>query len=577
MKKRKRKGRTQRKVNRKKGKMTENTNTDERAVDADRISELPEHIIHHILCLLRWPNDKARTSVLSKKWKFIWDSFTSFDFDQRRFLCLKDADKWDHLQPLPVEKQSSVFKKVYEQTLGGAEVTFINKFVLFVENTLATRLDLLPSIQKFRLHVFYCVDLLLPFMNHWISVATDKNISELDIHVKMPGKFYVLPQVVFASRTITSLKLYGCGVGDSVAIKLQNLRELSMKAMRINENIVHNFAQGCPLIEDMRLINCFGLKFLHVSSLPKLNRFEVHERSSLRSIKLETPNLETFWFHGKKSSRCKIILAGCGNLKNLTLKHARMADKSFQQQVSYFPLLEKLFLLECQTLHRITILSDKLKKLSLVRCHKLKEANIDAPNLLSIEYTGGAELPFSYMNASRLQEVKLHLKSQKQKFHPDEVKKFIEGFAGKGFTLFLASKQDVNIYEEPEALDLLHSGAFKIELTKSTRMLENLLNSHLRDFHPNSITLKISPTSDLLVFIEEKILNKEKTPTCCKYYSKKCWRHYLEEAKTSEFSNALSTVKPSMSLELKWSKSPLPLPEDVDITEELLVLKDTEI
>ncbi|MCE2056251.1 hypothetical protein HAX54_044350 [Datura stramonium] len=548
--------------------MVEITNTDERAVDADRISELPEHILHHILCLLHWPMDIARTSILSKKWKVIWESFMSFvfDFDQRRFQSSKAADKWDHIQPLPVEKQSSIFKQVFEESLGGIELPLIRKFILFVENTIATRLDPLPSIQKFRLHVFFSVDLLTPFMNHWISVATDKNVNELDIYAKMDGKFYMLPQVVFVSSTITSLKLYGCGVGDSAVIKLQNLRELSMKSMRINDKIVHNFVQGCPLIEDMRLINCYGLRLLHVSSLPKLNRFAVHERSSLRSVKLEATNLEMFWFHGKKSSRCKLILAGCGNLKHLTLKHARMADKSFQENISYFPLLEMLFLLQCHALQRITILSDKLKKLSLVRCHKLKEANIDAPNLLSFEYTG-TELPLSSMNASRLQEVKLHVKSQKQKFHPFELQKFIAGFDGKGFKLFLASRQDVNIYEELRGLHLLHSRVYKIELTKSARMLENLLNSHLRDFHPKTLTFMTSPISDLLVFIQEKILKKEKTPSCCKYYSKKCWRHYLEDVKLFEFSSAASAVNPSMSLELKWSASPLPLPEDVEITE----------
>lgn len=439
MKKRKQKGRTQRKVNRKKGKLMEVTNTDERAVNVDRISELPEHILHHILCLLRWPTDLARTSILSKKWNVIWQSFTSFDFDQRRFLCLNGADKWDHIQPLPLDKQSIIYKQVFRESLGGPEMPLIQKFILFVENTLTTRIDQLPSIQKFRLHVFFCVDLFIPLMDRWISIATDKNVNELDIHAKMSGKFYVLPQAVFASRTITSLKLYGCGVGDSAAIKLQNLRELSMKAMCINENIVHKFVHGCPLIEDMRLINCYGLKFVHISSLPKLNKFEVYERSSLRSIKLEATNLETFLFHGKKSSKCKLMLAGCRNLKNLTLRHAHMSDKTFQEHISHFPLLENLFLLECQTLQRITILSDKLKKLSLVRCHKLKEANIDAPNLLSFEYTG-AELPFSSMNVSRLQEVKLQLKSQKQKF----VQKFIEGFDGKGFKLFLASKQVSN-------------------------------------------------------------------------------------------------------------------------------------
>lgn len=66
-------------------------------------------------------------------------------------------------------------------------------------------------------------------------------------------------------------------------------------------------------------------------------------------------------------------------------------------------------------------------------------------------------------------------------------------------------------------------------------------------------------------FIQEKILNKEKIPpSCCKYYSKKCWRHYLEGAKMSLLPDVSSAEYPNTILELKWSDA-APLPEDVEI------------
>lgn len=54
------------------------------------------------------------------------------------------------------------------------------------------------------------------------------------------------------------------------------------------------------------------------------------------------------------------------------------------------------------------------------------------------------------------------------------------------------------IYEEMRGIHLLPSRDFKIELTKSSRALGNLLNSHLRYFHPKTLILMTSPSSDLL-------------------------------------------------------------------------------
>ncbi|MDV3140057.1 MAG: hypothetical protein Q8765_02560, partial [Sweet potato little leaf phytoplasma] len=43
----------------------------------DRISLMPDHVIHRILSSLRNMKDVVRTSVLSKRWRSLWYSFTT--------------------------------------------------------------------------------------------------------------------------------------------------------------------------------------------------------------------------------------------------------------------------------------------------------------------------------------------------------------------------------------------------------------------------------------------------------------------------------------------------------------------
>lgn len=49
--------------------------------EMDRISNLPDFILHEILSFLP-RKDAAITCVLSKRWNFIWDSFPIFEFGQ---------------------------------------------------------------------------------------------------------------------------------------------------------------------------------------------------------------------------------------------------------------------------------------------------------------------------------------------------------------------------------------------------------------------------------------------------------------------------------------------------------------
>ncbi|CAL1397838.1 unnamed protein product [Linum trigynum] len=46
----------------------------------DRISQLPEEIIHSILNRLKSPEEAAGTSVLSRRWLQLWRRYPFFEF-----------------------------------------------------------------------------------------------------------------------------------------------------------------------------------------------------------------------------------------------------------------------------------------------------------------------------------------------------------------------------------------------------------------------------------------------------------------------------------------------------------------
>ncbi|KAK6773437.1 hypothetical protein RDI58_028675 [Solanum bulbocastanum] len=53
-----------------------------RVCGEDRISELPVHIIHHILCRTNLDVEEAKTCILSKRWYFLWSSRPNLIFHQ---------------------------------------------------------------------------------------------------------------------------------------------------------------------------------------------------------------------------------------------------------------------------------------------------------------------------------------------------------------------------------------------------------------------------------------------------------------------------------------------------------------
>ncbi|XP_075494468.1 putative F-box/FBD/LRR-repeat protein At1g78760 [Primulina tabacum] len=490
----------------KKRRMSENSGTNDRPREVDRISELPEPIVHHIFAHLRCPKDVVRTCIWSKKWKNMFDSYLTFDFDERCFSVRGGERKHNRLRSRQVQER---------------------KFKSYVEKSIATRLAPATCIDKFRLYVSNLNYQLEFSMERWIHLAVEKNVKVLEIHVNSEESGYRLPCDGLVSKAITFLKLSGSVIPCLSSLQLCNLRELSLKSVIGIALLIKKLGQSCPLLEDLRLVYCTGLSSLTIPSLAKLRRVEVHECAGLIHIEIMAPNLETFWYHAKKHQYCDINLKGCETLKNLTLRDCRMTDTKFQSYMSKCPLIENLVLQECSKVKRLTILSAKLKSLALLKCTKMQEVDIDAPNLYSFQFSSH-RMPFSSMNVLGLCEVKFsfgHIVKSPQII--DECKKFFGNInRSKGFKLVVHTKQIMQIYEDLKEADLVQNSFSKLDLTLSSSTVVKIVDKWLLESHGRSLTL-ISPGSELVKLIRMMIVNREDDPYCCSFYSKKCWRHYL--------------------------------------------------
>ncbi|KAJ7963137.1 F-box/LRR-repeat protein [Quillaja saponaria] len=360
-------------------------NMDQKVALIDLISQMPDPIIHHILSLLRSAKDVARTSILSKRWRYIWYSFSVLIFDQWKILAQGRGENR--------RDKNQIFKD-------------------YVNNSMQVHLEQYPSIQKLVLHMTSCDLELVPHINSWISFAAEKNVKELDLHVGFKNnRCYILPQTASSAKTITGLRIFGCSLKTDNNIELPYLQKLYLRKLEIEQQIVQNLISNYPLIKDLRLIHCTGLKHLQVSHL-QLDRVEVHNCNGLKQAVLNIPCLQTFWYCGKKFMSCKINSAGCRSLKRLTLEDASMTDEFFQNYLTNFPVLEKLYLNNCSTLHCIMISSPRLERLVLRECNNLVKAEMDGPNLLSIEYKGEEMLPFFSVNHLCLKDVKLFVETK---------------------------------------------------------------------------------------------------------------------------------------------------------------------
>ncbi|KAK6128033.1 hypothetical protein DH2020_038236 [Rehmannia glutinosa] len=104
----------------------------------------------------------------------------------------------------------------------------------------------------------------------------------------------------------------------------------------------------------------------------------------------------------------------------------------------------------------------------------------------------------------------------------------------------------MKIYEEPREAHLAPNYFCNLELTASTTSVLKTVDNWLRESHGRSLIL-VSPSIELIKLLRTMIIDREDNPSCCGFYSNKCWRHYIADVKIL----TLNTIH-KMYYDFKW-------------------------
>ncbi|KAI3864484.1 hypothetical protein MKX03_003305, partial [Papaver bracteatum] len=239
-----------------------NNMEDEGAGGEDRISRLPEPIIHHILTLL--PTKCAvSTTILSKGWNNLWISVPVLDFRE-----------WK--SPDTRETQSST-----------------NSFMDFVDRVLSFRNML--EIKKFCLTCDggYFDD---QRIKAWITTAIKCKVEELIVNRNAIENVDIIPVDLYTceSLTLLDIDLYvGQHLNLPQLISFPRLKILQLSEISVfrQPNIQQLFS-NCPVLEELCLKYCLLNHLNIISSTLKSLTFvsSLHIMSDIK-IKIDAPNL----------------------------------------------------------------------------------------------------------------------------------------------------------------------------------------------------------------------------------------------------------------------------------------------
>ncbi|RZC90936.1 hypothetical protein C5167_028768 [Papaver somniferum] len=239
------------------------------AAGVDRISNLPDSLLHHIHSFLRI-KDIARTSVPSKRWNFIWTTVPILEFANSLY------------NSIPTYPETQKFMDFVDGTLHRHDSSNIDKFSLHCNH----------HLNENRLH-------------SWISTVIRANVKEIDLFIRQKRRLFI-PLSLFTCESLISLKLLTYpNVRLPKYISFPRLKRLALICFGFSdESWNEELFSRSPVLEELILLSCTYSTRNFCISIPTLKLLKIgtwhDEENDLRNcvFKIDAPRLVSFSYWG---------------------------------------------------------------------------------------------------------------------------------------------------------------------------------------------------------------------------------------------------------------------------------------
>nr|XP_016494842.1 PREDICTED: F-box protein At5g03100-like [Nicotiana tabacum] len=236
---------------------------DSKRGDRDRLSNLPDEILIHILSML--PKSKAvvRTSVLSKRWQFMWKS-------------------------VPV---SLYF------VLPGHDEKKATDFVVSTHRELHYW-RYCRKIRKLEVIFSFGIEDFAKDVDFWVHFATKiANVEDFKLEYCLG---YELPQIAYKNTSLKKLGIQYCTLNPSGSVNWSSLLSLSFGNVELKDDAMEKVLLGCPDLECLELDDVEGIHPLEISNL-KLRKLIIkncENEESVPWLEILAPNVQNLQLLG---------------------------------------------------------------------------------------------------------------------------------------------------------------------------------------------------------------------------------------------------------------------------------------
>jgi hypothetical protein len=298
----------------------------------DCISELPDEIIVSILSRVTL-REAVVTSVLSRRWKYLWAFTTTLDFYPRI-----TSDYIEQLDPYSPRATDDSYLDYLIEIERPRYVNWVNRVLGQYRG---------PTIDEFRVWIdldkSYAGDI-----NRWIMFAMQKRVQRLEMHLCgfipwNPWNFerYTFPdQLLFRCQTRGPAQAQLCG---DAFVGFKSLRDLNLKAVNVSWEVLKYFLANCPNLERLVVHRSENLEKLRVvgSSLP-LKHLEVSTCLRLKYIKIRDTNLVSFKYAPAAGRRIRVLVNNAPLLVDVSFSEGPHNNSLLRQLSSWFSQLQTL-------------------------------------------------------------------------------------------------------------------------------------------------------------------------------------------------------------------------------------------